>query len=384
MSKDRQHPLPNSLDIMFWFSAPYPYWTERLEALQRRGKIRFEVVYTMSRDSARSWEIGGLAFPNWNTHKIAIGHKAIGIAPLLRLARRRPRVLITFYGIPETATSFLVHLLPRTRLIYYVEKTFDLVENRTPLKELLKYLLFRTADGFATPGSDADEFVMKYAGPTLKITRTDHVINIEHFGRAIALRKSDTFEKRRDCLGLKGTVFLNVGRQWQQKGIHTLLAAYQQLLSSGYECSLLLVGDGVDRQHYQDTVAQRHIERVVFLDFVQPSELPEIYALGDVFVFPTRADPWGLVVEEALAAGLPVISSINAAEIRSRIIANQNGTLVQVDDADELAEQMEHFARDADAVAKMSVQASQSVNWRTIDHWCEQIEALSRSSELNG
>ncbi len=61
------------------------------------------------------------------------------------------------------------------------------------------------------------------------------------------------------------------------------------------------------------------------MDFVQKDRLPEFYALGDAFVFPTRGDPYGLVVDEAMASGLPVIASDAAGEITSRVTPEETG-----------------------------------------------------------
>ncbi len=82
--------------------------------------------------------------------------------------------------------------------------------------------------------------------------------------------------------------------------------------------------DGTLRQ----ACAARGIRNVSFVGFIQKRELPRYYALADVFVFPTLGDPYGLVVDEAMACGLPVISTSAAGEIHDRVEDGVNGYIV--------------------------------------------------------
>jgi hypothetical protein len=75
--------------------------------------------------------------------------------------------------------------------------------------------------------------------------------------------------------------------------------------------------------------------------------------MADVFVFPTLGDPNGLVVEEALAAGLPVISTANAGDIRSRIVEGVTGFVVPPFDPGALADRMRVLAADPAQRASM-------------------------------
>ena len=135
-----------------------------------------------------------------------------------------------------------------------------------------------------------------------------------------------------------------MGRIWAGKGLDELFAAYRQVRALRDDISLLIVGDGVDRERYVGR--ESAMPGVVFAGFVQPAELPEWYALCEVLVFPTHGDPNGLVVEEALAAGLPVIVSDAAGDIRARV-PESVGRVVPVGDAGALAGAMEALAEPA-------------------------------------
>jgi glycosyltransferase involved in cell wall biosynthesis len=112
--------------------------------------------------------------------------------------------------------------------------------------------------------------------------------------------------------------------------------------------------------------------------------LPGVYALGDVFVFPTRGDPYGLVVDEALAAGLPVISTTSAGEIVERVKPGETGELVPRDDIDALAAAMCRMCDDPIGIARMGQAATRSLVDRTPASWAVQIERAQRALEDPG
>ena len=126
-----------------------------------------------------------------------------------------------------------------------------------------------------------------------------------------------------------------------------LLRAFGQLQRrSDQEVSLLLVGDGVDERELRATSAALGLRNVVFAGFKQKPELPAWYALADVFVFPSLGDPYGLVVDEAMACSLPVISTTTAGEIGSRLADGIDGYLVPPRDSSALFRRMAALAGD--------------------------------------
>ncbi|HSF32804.1 MAG TPA: glycosyltransferase family 4 protein, partial [Candidatus Tectomicrobia bacterium] len=113
-----------------------------------------------------------------------------------------------------------------------------------------------------------------------------------------------------------------------------------------------------------------------FAGFVQPRALPEYYALSDVLVFPTLGDPHGLVVEEAMAAGLPVICTEAAGDIRQRQLEGKTGYIVPPADAGQFAERMLRLANDRELRLTFSSNARQLVANRGHECWAKDFEAL--------
>jgi glycosyltransferase involved in cell wall biosynthesis len=361
---------------VLWYSAISPYMADRFAELHRRGNLEFECWFNRDRNPGRSWVVPRerLEFPHVFVPSITTRGGSIGL-PVARYFRRQPDVIVTFHADSGVALSATLAAVPMSRLVYYVEKTFDSWVNRSPIKEAAKRALFSRASGFLTPGTDADEYLSRYGVGADRTFRLSHAIQVDHFARAHQLRRSPDMSARRRAMGLDGFVFLNVGRLWWQKGIDALLAAFRIARDRGVNATLLLVGDGVDRERYMSEVETLGVSDVVFVDFVQQGALPDMFALADAFVFPTRGDPYGLVVDEALASGMPVVATTSAGEIKSRVLEGETGHLVPPDDPDRLAAAMERLARGPSQAARMGATGAKLMADHTPSRWAEQFEA---------
>jgi glycosyltransferase involved in cell wall biosynthesis len=107
-------------------------------------------------------------------------------------------------------------------------------------------------------------------------------------------------------------VLLCVGQHIRRKGIDSLLRAAALVQAEGRDFVLRLVGEGPERVAFEQLAGELGLRGVEFLDARPPREMPEVYREADFLVFPTHEDVWGLVVNEALWSGLPVLSSIHA------------------------------------------------------------------------
>ncbi len=167
-----------------------------------------------------------------------------------------------------------------------------------------------------------------------------------------------------------------------------LLEAYAKLGDLPVDVSLLLVGDGPDEAAYRAYARDTGLRNVVFAGFQQQEDLPRFYASSDVLVFPTLGDPNGLVVEEAMASQLPVVSSDAAGDIRSRVPDGVAGYVVPAGDSDALAERMRSFALDGSARASMGVQAGKMAAAKGHDRYASDFErfvdAVLTSPRLGG
>jgi len=107
---------------------------------------------------------------------------------------------------------------------------------------------------------------------------------------------------------------------------------------------------------------------------VQAPDLPAHYGLADAMVFPTLGDPHGLVVEEAMNAGLPVICTTSAGDIRTRLPDGDAGYVVRPGDAAQLQARMLSLVDDPALRARMGVRAAEIAGRRGHERYAEDFD----------
>src|SRR5205807_9730945 len=118
-------------------------------------------------------------------------------------------------------------------------------------------------------------------------------------------------ETHRIVLGLAPDtpVILYASKLTFRKRPRDLIQAQAELRRRGVRASLLFVGDGEGRVALEKEVTSRGLSYIVFVGFVNQSELPAYYAMADVFVLPSENEPWGRVVNEVMSCGVPVVTT---------------------------------------------------------------------------
>lgn len=362
--------------IVYWNNIPSPYMVERFNALADRDRFEFEAWFNDRIQADRSWEVNEAS---WrfryrylpSTHLLSrTQHWPV---PILG---KRPDVLVSLYAEPAFLAGWAVAKLRGTKTVFRVLKTYDHWVSRHPIKDAIKRFLFTRVDAIETPGEEGKQFAMRYGAPAERIHFATHTVNISHF-EAVATAARPCRATQRRQLGLEGTTFIYVGRLWWGKGINCLLEAFEVVQHiSDAPVSLLLVGDGQEEDKLKKTCFERGIRNVIFAGFQQKPDLPRYYALADVFVFPTLGDPYGLVVDEAMACGLPVISTSAAGEIYDRIEHGVNGYIVPPKDSAALAERMLHLAQNPDIAPQMGQVSSAKIQDHTPEKWAADFEQI--------
>jgi glycosyltransferase involved in cell wall biosynthesis len=124
----------------------------------------------------------------------------------------------------------------------------------------------------------------------------------------------------------------------ERKGYRELFAIYEAVVKQRPDVSLLIVGDGPDRATCESYVRSQNWKHVHFLGFRQADEVVKYLALADLFVFHTLSDPFGAVLSEAMAAELPVVSSIHAAATKDLVDDGVTGFRIDPRNAERSAE----------------------------------------------
>jgi glycosyltransferase involved in cell wall biosynthesis len=361
--------------VVYWNNIPAPYMVERFNALVRRGNFAFEAWFSARTEPDRSWKVEEsqwqFAFRYLPTVKA--GDRSLTL-PTRLLTSPVPDVFVSLYAAPSFLLGSALARLRGARTALWVEVTYDAWVTRRRWKEAIKSKVFPWADAILTAGEDGRSFAQKYGAQSDRIFCVPHVIDVPHYMRGSRLSASERDRLRRG-LGLRGVTFMYVGRLWHGKGLTHLLDAFTALqMRNVADTSLLLVGDGPEEKALRDRSKKNGLSNVVFAGFQDADTLPRLYGLADVFVFPTLGDPFGMVVLEAMACGLPVISTSAAGEIGDRIEESVNGFIVPPANTEELLDRMATLTRDAELRRAMGAASVGKVARQAPDDWAEAFE----------
>ena len=220
-------------------------------------------------------------------------------------------------------------------------------------KHYLRAVLCR-ASAVLVIGTAACREYRRLTGHQVRVENFPYVCDTARFQPAdAAMRRS----RMRRELGLADdqVVLLYCGQLIERKGVDVLIRALEA--AELPEARLVIVGDGPLRDRLRELANTRLKDRVLFSGNVPYDRVPEYYLAADLFVFPTLYDGWGVVINEACAAGLPVICSRAAGAAADLVCQERNGILVEAGDVGALTVAIRRLAGDPDLRRKMGVES---------------------------
>jgi glycosyltransferase involved in cell wall biosynthesis len=169
---------------------------------------------------------------------------------------------------------------------------------------------YKAFDGFLAIGTANARYYESMGAPADRIYSVPYVVDNDRF-MASARQDSARRAETRARLGLSGAApaVLSAAKFDKRKRPDDLISAFHLLQQEGVDAQLVMVGSGKMEEQLKAVVAKRDIRNVSFPGFVNQSELPSVYAACDVFVLPSDNEPWGLAINEAMCAGLPIVLS---------------------------------------------------------------------------
>ncbi len=316
---------------------------------------------------------------NWPQERLP-GRGQLRLARALwrRLTLLDPEVVLVpgYYTLPALAAALWARL-HRRKSVLMTESTRE-DHGRSQAKELAKSLLIRALFGWAVAGGRRHIAYLRALGfPARRIARFyDVVDNDGLYHRAEELRKAS-----QTPIGLPGRYFLYVGRLAPEKNIAGLLEAYLLHRGAGGRWPLVLVGDGPERAALaQQAAASPWAADIHFAGQSDSAGLPRWYAFAGCFVLPSTREPWGLVVNEAMACGLPVIVSSRCGCADDLVTPGENGFVFDpAADGALLGALAAAEAMPAREWSRMSSSSLHRIAEFSPDQFGEQIAAIARS-----
>jgi glycosyltransferase involved in cell wall biosynthesis len=317
---------------------PTPYRTAFFDALAEeaaRAGRRFHVLYCAKTEPRRHWPYDASKIRHAHTvlrgfHPSLAGihaHLNPGVLAELNLLKPDTLIIAGAWNTPTMLVAGLNIYSPHPRRYFWSEGHADAALHKGGLIAWLRRRMYRTFDGFAVPNAKSAEWALAQAGGPRPIVTLPNAIDAKFFARPSAGARADS----RRTLGLEGEgrVLVQVSALTARKGVLELAQAFLALPAVDRRgAKLLFVGDGELRSQLE-ALAAKSSEVLRVLGQLPPEEVRRVLWAADAFVLNTRLDPNPLSAIEAAAAGLPVVMSAAAGNIREIVEAPNTGFVIR-------------------------------------------------------
>lgn len=363
--------------IIYWNNIPTPYIVDRFNAIADRGDLNFVAWFNERTKPDRSWTVceADWRFDYRYVPSCNIAGRKLFFPPI-ELIHNPPDVLVSLYAEPCFIFGWAIARLLKVKTGFWCQVTMDGWVKRHAFKDAVKRYMFRRVDATMGSGEESREFAIRCGARPDRAMRLPHVIDLEHYQRALAIPEQEKAALR-NKIGLQGVTFVYVGRLWWGKGLGYLLDAFKAAQNKdNVEMSLLILGDGPEESLLKEKCLNDGIENVFFEGFIQKEAMPAYYAVADAMVFPTLGDPYGLVLDEAMAAGMPLISTNAAGDVIDRIDDGINGYIVPAKNAEALAQRMHEVALNAELRMEMGAKSAAKIEGKNPKKWAENFSEI--------
>lgn len=361
--------------VTWW---PAPYWTVRFNELSSFENIELEVVYLSGQSNMHEWDTeikrfnhryrfleAGSGFSNYYQYR----DKLVPRNPL-PLLKGRFDILVTQYADIRCLLAMLFCTIYRIPYYLFVANTeFEERANNIVI-ELLKKVIFNNASGILATGPLQYKYAAKYA-------KTKGRINI--IGNpSLPLQCDFSYNDQKEVLRKKfgwedEPVLLFVGRLSRDKGLFDLFEALKLMKAEGGLIPrVVLVGSGPDKKELLE-FAEKEGLIVEFLGFLNSDKLVEVYSAADFFVLPSRSEAWGLVVNEAMECGLPIVLSDKVGCHPVLLQIGQNGFLFQAGNIRDLKSTIIRVSTDKSLRCRFSSHSLLLIKEHSVTNWVENV-----------
>ncbi|WP_214802023.1 glycosyltransferase family 4 protein [Exiguobacterium sp. s194] len=264
----------------------------------------------------------------------------------------------TFYGMLSIA---LMKTFNR-RYILNIDGGFVKKENF--LTRIIKKFFIGGATAYLVPGDKSKDYLLNYDVEESRIYK--YPFTSIYQKEIVEYNQIDSLKKKyRKEFGFDENekIIIGVGSFVPAKGYIDLINLKRKL---GKEFRLVLVG-GKPSQEYMDLISECGIQNIRFMDFQTKENVKKLLTLSDLFVHPSRYDVWGLVINEAMSCGLPIISSYECMAALEMIKDEHNGFLVNTQDIEQLLTKVLYILENEDVRKKMSINSIDIIQNYTIE-----------------
>lgn len=258
--------------------------------------------------------------------------------------------VIVIGGYSTLTGMIAINYLNVKRIPFVLNSDGGLIKNDNVLKLSLKKYFISSASYWLSTGKNTTKYLEEYGANNEKIFAYPFSSIKDEEVLKEKISNKDKYNLK-NKLGInEEKVILSIGRFIPIKGFETLIKACNNLPD---EWGVYIIG-GNSTIEYEKLMEEMNLKNIYFLDFLPKESLKEYYLISDLFVLPTKGDIWGLVINEAMSYGLPVITTNMCVAGLELINEEENGFIIPVDNSLVLNDRIKYCLTNEDFMEKAS------------------------------
>ena len=361
----RKFPMNSKENVLLITNIPTPYriplFNEIAKQLAEKN-LHLEVLFGALGYSRRQWDIDmsncefsyqvlkSKSIKYKETERISFDYP--GLSSIIN--EKKPAAIITNAFSIATTKLYFLSWIRRIPYIIWSGAVPRRGEKLSLLRILQRKMVIKRAKCFVTYGTRAKEYLVSLGAKEQKIEIGINTTDTNFFATEVEKIKSSSNSAKKSLL--------YIGYFTEKKRLDRLLNLVHELSKTRDDFCLTFVGDGPEREKLQRQVEQLQIQNLVqFAGFRQKEELPKYLAEAYCFLFPSEYDVWGLVLVEAMSAGVACLSSIYSGATQDLIQDGVNGYAVNFEDEDKILDIINKLLDDTELTQSMGKRAKKFI-----------------------
>ncbi|MCM2535834.1 glycosyltransferase family 4 protein [Neobacillus pocheonensis] len=355
------------MKIAFITNLRAPYRTLQLNEFSKIKNITLNVYYTDKQSENRVWDVNkAVGFKEIDLDGINL-FKKLGYLNkgLVKIVTTHDLLILGGYEKPTyIVLSILCRILKKPYILLFDGiSTHKLEENKNNLKTIIKKLVIKKADFILGNGNVSKRYFSEiFSYPNEKILNQYLTVDTKKIESMYKDKEKYKIEYR-EKLGIKKDekVLIYSGRLINIKNVESVIEAVSKLKKR--DLVFLITGGGILEEHLKQRAKELKIKLIITGFLPDQDELFKHYFVGDALILPSFDEAWGLVVNEALVAGLPVLVSRHCGCANDLVIPKQNGYIFNPFDVNEISKCIENVISKDDNAAYSKKSKEIALNW---------------------
>ena len=332
----------NTKKVLILHNIIVPYRVHLFNAMNKYFQIKnikFKVIFLSESDKNRHWENFDIKFDYdiLKNSAIRVGRKDLFTFFINRnisdlLTQENPDKIICF-GWDHLAayiSNFWARKHKKEFIMWSGSTDYENSWRRSLFKPLVQYIV-RNSTWCIGDGTRHKEYLLHLGANPSKTEVFYCQADIYYFESKISAFTSIEKHAFKSNLGIRTSkLILFNGQLIHRKGIYELLKGFKLYQQNDPSTSLLLLGRGPEKNKIIEFIQLNSIQQVFFQDFVQYDDVYKFYTISDLLILPSNEEAWGLVINEAMICGLPIIATDRVGASVDLIKDGQNGYVIKV------------------------------------------------------